>query len=133
MKEVPDFTPALEADYPEIKEKKLWEILAPIQKALKDLVGMAQGQVGGDNLNEEVLQVELIPTTWNTIELKTLKGGTPRGAYPILVDNPGGRMTGWGCELVDESRIKVRIDLVDVNGTAITQGKYTVRILVKGA
>lgn len=133
MKKIPDFTPALEADFPSFKDKALWEILVPIQKTLQDLVTMAQGQVGTDNLNEEVIQVELVPTTWNTIELKTLKGGSPRGAFAILVDNPGGIMTGWGCEIIDDTHIKVRMDLKDVNGTAITVGKYTVRIYVKGS
>lgn len=131
MKKIPDFTPALEADYPKLNGD-LWEILAPIQKSVKDLVGMAQGQVGRDNLNEEMIQADLVPTTWNEIELKTLKGGTPVGAWPILVDCPGGKVTGWGCEIVNESKIKVRIDVVDSLGTSVSSA-VTVRILVKGA
>lgn len=133
MRKISDFAPVLESDVPGLKDKAVLDIVAPIHKSLKDLTQMAQGQTGMDNLNEELLQVDLVPGTWNTIELHKIKGGPPLGAWPILVDNAGGSLYAWGCELIDEKHIRVKISLLDSTGTPITTGSHTVRIWVKGS
>jgi hypothetical protein len=118
------FRPSTEGDFPAVKDKEIFEVIAPVQKVVKDLVTLSQRLVGRDNLNEELIQVDLTPDTWTTIELHQLKGAI-MGIYPILVDHTG-YMTGWAALIVDEKHINVKID---VDGSPTT---VTTRILVKG-
>ena len=123
---IQDFRPAEESDFPKIQDKEIFMAIGPVQKATKDLVRMSQKSIGIDNLNEEILQVELVPDTWTTIE-SNVKG--IQGAQVILVDYSG-LITGTGVMIVDDTHFKVRVKLTADSGEL--PNEVTVRIWVKG-
>lgn len=123
---IPEFRPATEADFPTIQDKTFFEVLAPVQKAVKDLVKLTQKFIGSENINEAVIQIDLIPDVWTTVEITTLRG-PPVGIFPILVDYEG-QMSKWGARIIDSTHFKVKITV----DPAITTALQT-RIWVKGS
>lgn len=130
---VPDFRPATESDYPDQKDKGIFEIIDPAQKAIKDIVRWSQGNIQTDNINEKIIEIKIIPGVWNNIEIGGIKG-PPQGAVPILVDCPIGYLGGWNIELIDATHFNFFINVLpyDPSGDPITE-EVLVRIWVKGS
>lgn len=129
---ISEYRPATESDFPTVKDKVIFEVIAPTQKAVKQLVQASQGRLSGENLNEELIQIDLADDTWTTIELQTLSGVPVGIHFPVLVDWSGGLVTGWIATVVDATHIKVRIQLTADAGYSIP-ASVTTRILVRGS
>jgi hypothetical protein len=128
---ISDFRPAIEGDYPQVKDPKTWkptsifEMIGPVQKTVKDLVRLSQKLIGLDNLNEDIIQVDLTPDVESTIEVKGING-LPKGAWPILVDYAGS-ISGWRVEIVDATHLRVKLTVTPAYTSAVTT-----RIWIKG-
>jgi hypothetical protein len=129
---ISEYRPATESDFPTVKDKVIFEVIAPTQKAVKQLVQASQGRLSGENLNEELIQIDLADDTWTTIELQTLSGVPVGIHFPVLVDWSGGLVTGWIATVVDATHIKVRIKMTADAGYSIP-ASVTTRILVRGS
>jgi hypothetical protein len=122
---VKDFKAVPPEDYPKLP-KELWDVLGPIQSQIRDLTQLVQKKIGGDNINEEVLEGKIIPAVESIFQLTTLNGA-PKGAYPILVDSTS-HISLFKFRIVDEKKVGITITL----DPAVTT-EVTARILVKGA
>ena len=121
---VKDFKAVPPEDFPKLP-KELWDVLGPIQSQIRDLTGILQKKVGGDNINEEVLKGKIVPAVESIFTLTTLNGA-PVGAYPILVNSPS-HISLFKFRIIDEKKVGITITL----DPAVTEA-VEARILVKG-
>jgi hypothetical protein len=126
---IKDFRPAVESDFPKIKEKELFDVVAPVQDSVKSLVALCQKKIGPDNCNEAELQLDIAPNVLQEISVKGISG-TIRGFWPEVVDYVKGKWS-WRGQVLAADRISFRLDVTPDSGSAPSE--ITVRILVKGS
>lgn len=100
------------------------KVIDPVNEQLKALTQMAQGQVGLENLNEEVREFRVRDGVDVEFTLKTLRG-VPLGVVPIYWDHYS--YMHWRVQILDLDRIRMRFSF-----ETPPVGDVLVRVLVRG-
>jgi hypothetical protein len=122
---IKDFKSVPPEDYPKLP-KELWDVLGPIQSQIKDLTALANGKIGIENLNQEILEAKMVSAVESIFTLTKINGAV-KGGMVLLVDSPS-QVDMFRLRVISETKVGLYFTL-----NPASTAEVVARFLIVGA